>query len=130
MEDGKILNMLSFPMRNTGIQNEGFSSDVAAWNKTEAEPICKHEVVMPVGDIQWGTCATCGAFCMYHIDCDGLGTMIELLDGLEWWIVPSNIDGDNIFARLYVFMNDNFNINSASGLLNLKAVLLGPETRW
>jgi len=34
MENGKILNALSFPMRNAGVQNDVFASDVAAWNKT------------------------------------------------------------------------------------------------
>lgn len=99
MDDGKILNALSFPMRNAGVQNEAFSSDVAAWNKTEAEPICKHEAFMLVGDIWWGTCATCGAFHMYHIDCEGLGTTTEVLSGMKWWIVPSNIDGENLAAE-------------------------------
>ena len=108
MDDGKILNGLSFPMRNAGVQNEAFSSDVAAWNKTEAELIYKHKVFMPVGDTRCGTCATCGAFHTYHIDCEGLGTTTELLSGMKWWIVPSNIDGENLFAQLDVFMNEIF----------------------
>lgn len=130
MDDGKVLNALSFPMRNAGIQNEAFSSDVASWNKTEAEPICKHEASMPIGDIRWGTCATCGAFHTYHIDSEGLGTTSELLFGLKWWIVPSNTDGENLFSRLDVFMNDKFDIDSASGdLWNLEAVVLVPGTK-
>lgn len=130
MDNGKVLNALSFPMRNAGIQNEAFSSDVASWNNTEAEPICKHEGSMPIGDIRWGTCATRGAFHTYHIDCDGVGTTNEPLFGLKWWIVPSNIDEKDLFSRLNLFMNDKFDIDSASGdLWNLEAVVLGPGTK-
>jgi len=129
MENGKILNALSFPMRNAGVQNEAFSSDVAAWNKTEAEPICKHELSMPIGDIRWGICATCGASHPYHIDCEGAGTYIEPIIGDKWWILPSHID-DNLFARLDIFTNDKFDIDSASAeQWSLEGVLLQPGTR-
>ena len=54
---------------------------------------------------------------------------IELIIGDKWWILPSNID-DNLFARLNIFMNDKFDIDSASAeQWSLEGMLLQPGTR-
>lgn len=125
MENGKVLNTLSFPMINAGIQNEAFSSDVAAWNKTLAEPICKYHAAMPVGDIRWGHCATRGAFEGFRINPHGLGMFIDVLHGLKWCILPSLVHEPTAMEFLF----DDHDPFDMATMCHLEAVMLLPGTR-
>jgi hypothetical protein len=130
MENGKVLDALPFPMINMGIQNDAFASDVASWNKTLGEPICKHEASMPVGDIRWSHCATCGAFHTFRINGHGLGMFIDVLHGSKWCIFPSIIHGPNTFAGITSFFEENFELDiEAATMYDLEAVMLIPGTR-
>ena len=124
MKDGKILDALSFPMRDAGIRNEPFASDVASWNNTFAEPICKHELSLPIQGIRWGHCATSGAFQGFHINNDGRGKFIDVLHGSEWYIIASHLHGLNEFP------DDDFDFQKATDYVwELEAVMLVPGTR-
>ena len=130
MENGKVLDALPFPMINIGIQNDAFASDVASWNKTLGEPICKHEASMPVGDIRWSHCATCGVFHTFRINGHGLGMFIDVLHGSKWCILPSVIHGPNTFAGITSFFNEKFELDiAAANMCDLEAVMLIPGTR-
>lgn len=124
MNDGKILDVLPFPIRDAAIRNEPFASDLASWNNTFAEPICKQDSFVPIQGIRCGHCATSGAFQDFHINHDGRGEFIEVLHGSKWYILPTNCHG------LTEFPDDNFDFQMAAEYhRELEAVMLVPGTR-
>lgn len=114
-----------------GVHRDQCSSDQAAWNQTSGECLYSIDIPIPIGDVRWGICATCGAFHAYHIDSDGVCTFMEVVVGLKWWIVPNlRVQDPKILADIDIFLRHGFNIDgSSSALWGLEAVLLGPGTR-
>jgi hypothetical protein len=125
--DGKIMNTLAFPLVGAGYQANSFSSDHAAWMQTLSAPFSKDIVAVPVGDIRWGSCATAGAFINELSKHDGLGTVIDPIDGLRVWF--SAPDPSNIFHPVNSFIQD-FNLDKhTEGSSNIEAIILEPGTR-
>jgi hypothetical protein len=125
--DGKIMNTLAFPLVGAGYQANSFSSDHAAWMQTLSAPFSKDIVAVPVGDIRWGSCATASAFINALSKRDGLGTVIDPIDGLRVWF--SAPDPSNIFHPVNSFIQD-FNLDKhTEGSSNIEAIILEPGTR-
>lgn len=80
---------------------------------------------------RWGLAATAGAFHTFHIDCNGLGTSIEVKTGRKWWIVarPKDLscldDLININKVVDIVAEDMF---MPEGWM-LEAILLEPGTQ-
>ena len=126
--DGKILNALAFPLIGAGYQANSFSSDHAAWMQTLSAPFSKDLVAVPVGDIRWGSCATAGAFNNKLSNREGLGTVIDPVDGLQVWF--SALEPSNIFHQVNSFIHDDLELKkTVEGSGNVEAIVLEPGTR-
>ena len=126
--DGKIMNALAFPLVGAGYQPSSFSSDHAAWMQTLSAPFSKDVVAVPVGEIRWGSCATAGAFNNELSNREGLGTVIDPVDGLRVWF--STPEPSNIFHRVNSFIHSDLESDKhAEGLSNVEAIVLEPGTR-
>ena len=126
--DGKVLNALAFPLVGTGYQPNSFSSDHAAWMQTLSAPFSKDIVAVPVGDIRWGSCATAGAFNNKLSKRDGLGMVIDPVDGLQLWF--STPEPSNIFHQVNSFIHSDLELDKhEEGASNVEAIVLEPGTR-
>jgi hypothetical protein len=90
---GTILNGLDFPMPWLGQFPTSFATDVIAFNSTVDMPLCNRNIMYPSSSTKWGLAATTGAHHLWHIDCDGFGTVINCQIGFKWWIVGQPLPG-------------------------------------
>jgi hypothetical protein len=114
----------------SSINKSGFSSDVEAWLITEGLPYCDEESLYPSGDVKWGLAATAGAYHLIHIDCDGLGTVVDPITGKKVWafFTPEEDVSLSAFGDIDQFFNE-FDVTNPPCYWDAEAVLLEPGTR-
>ncbi len=129
-QDGAILNALSFPLPLSSINNSAFSSDVEAWRTTEGLPYCDQEALYPSADMKWGLAATAGARHWIHVDCNGLGTVVDPVVGKKLWCLftPKEDVSEGSFGDIDQFFN-GFDVTNPPNYWDAEAVLLEPGTR-
>jgi hypothetical protein len=101
------------------------ASDLAAFHAMVDLPLRRHAILFPVMDCRWGLAITDGAFHLWHIDCDGFGTYIDMQAGSKWWVLASPKEP---FDFLDIsFLTEAFQLDSDNGeVCRLEAVLLTP----
>src|ERR1700733_10679624 len=125
----KILNALDFPMVSAPHPPTSFASDLATFTATVDLPFCGHSVSFPMASTRWGLAATAGAHHLWHIDCNGLCTYIDMQTGLKWWIVEKPTQEPIPFSDHTLFTKE-YNISAANlEKLDLEAILLCPGSR-
>ncbi len=125
-----IINGLSFPLPLSAIKRDKLSSKIEAWRLTEGLPFCKRKALYPTSEMQWGLAVTAGARHWVHIDCDGLGTFVNVLCGLKLWMLfKPHLHGEpDSTAHVDLFLDD-FDPAVAVKTWDVEAVLLTPGTR-
>ena len=128
--DGAIVNGPSFPLPLSAVKRDKLSSEVEAWRLTEGLPFCRDKALYPTAAMRWGLAATAGARHWLHLDCDGLGTVVDLLCGSKWWILlkPHLYGEPDSTAHIDLFL-DNFDPSVVVKTWDAEAVLLTPGTR-
>jgi len=81
-------------------------------------------------DMRWGLAATAGARHWIHIDCDGLGTVIDVLRELKLWLIftPEEDVSNAIFGDIDQFFN-GFDVTNPPHYWAVEAVYLKPGIR-
>jgi len=124
-------------MPHAGMQPGALGLETTAWNATVGLPYCD-EQPMPVNEFRWGLAATAGALHFLHIDCEGLGTFIDVKCGEKIFFVPRpNIlshpspsrDGHDTFGNLELFLEDYSPENPVRSLWSVEAILLSAGSR-
>ncbi|KAJ3507583.1 hypothetical protein NLJ89_g6218 [Agrocybe chaxingu] len=82
-EDAKALNALDIPMEDSVRPPASLSSDLWAWKHTVGLKLCKKTDRFPSSAMRWALISTCGAYSPWHIDTDGLCTMISVQSGCK-----------------------------------------------
>ena len=128
--DGAIINGLSFPLPLSAIKRDKLCGDVEAWCLMEGLPYCHNNAFYPTSVMRWGLAATSGARHWVHVDCDGLGTYINVLCGLKLWLVfKPHLHGEpDSMAHVDLFLDD-FDPAVVVKTWDVEAVLLTPGTR-
>jgi hypothetical protein len=127
-DTGTILNGLDFPMPWLGQYSTSFATDVLAFNSTVDMPLCKRSIMYPSSSLKWGLAATAGAHHLWHIDCNGFGTVINTQTGFKWWIIGHPLPGHD-FSKPSEYLN-NCHINIPNNdKWQLEAILLAPGSR-
>ena len=129
--NGRILNALDFPMPHTGVDwKSSFASDRVAWSLTEGCCMCQRDDSFPSSDMFWGLAATKGACHGFHVDCNGLATVVETMCGAKVWFVARPIDSTEIPLSEWNIYTTSFNVQRP-GHLNcwMEAMYLSPGTR-
>lgn len=124
---GTALNGLDFPMPQLNLFPETFATDVAAFNSVLGRFMCNNKTPYPRSSMRWGLAATSGAHHLWHIDCDGFGTVIENKTGFKWWIVgrPKD-DANRDFPAISDFM-ENYEVDEVNNSkMDLEGILLVP----
>lgn len=125
---GTILNGLDFPMPWLGQYPTSFATDVVAFNSTVDMPLCNRNVMYPSTSTKWGLAATTGAHHLWHIDCDGFGSVINNKTGFKWWIVGQPMPGHD-FSKPSEYLDD-YDINAVNdNKWQLEGMLLVPGSR-
>lgn len=83
-----------------------------------------------MADMRWGLAATSDARHWIHINCDGLGTSIDMLCGAKLWILysPADAYSPDIFGDIDQFFN-GFDVTDPPEYWSAEAVYLQPGTR-
>ncbi|KAJ2912521.1 hypothetical protein MD484_g7895, partial [Candolleomyces efflorescens] len=118
----KSLNALYFPNPNAGIEMTAFSSEARAFMQTAGEPFCT-SLVMPVADLRFSLGATEGAHHYWHIDSDGLGTIIMVACGLKLWAVARELN-PNDFASIAFWANPKLDVTKTRNIHATEAIVL------
>ena len=126
-DNGMSLNGLDFPMPWLPPFPSTFATDVTAFNATLDMPLCSKKTQFPASSMRWGLAATSGAHHLWHIDCDGFCTCIEVKTGFKLWVLGSprsnSMDG---FSSISDFL-DKYDIDSVNDeTMALEAILLVP----
>lgn len=130
MANGKILNALSFPMPLGDINVGDLATDTFAWTEAIVHP--EGGSVYPFAAFKWGLCGLGGAETTYHVEPDGVHTVVDPLTGDKWWIMfrPKGNKDFCQFARISQFYSGKFDIDKATcEMWDIEAVLLTPGTR-
>jgi len=79
--------------------------------------------------MRWGLAATAGARHWVHLDCDSLGTVVDLLCSSKWWILlkPHLYGEPDSTAHIDLFLDD-FDPSVVVKTWDAEAVLLTPGT--
>lgn len=125
--NGKILNALDFPMPTRGVRPpETIATDILAFNKTLDDPYCKRTTAFPVSDMYWALAATDHSFHFFHIDTDGLGTLIAPKTGKKHWILARPKAGRS-FAQTDIYVDGKYAIDEMNmDIWDVEAILLTP----
>ena len=123
------MNALDFPSAFTINPPSSIASNYVAWKSTTGQPGCFQE--FPASTSKWGLAATTGAFHAGHVDCEGLGTDIECVAGLKWWVVarPKKLKNAKEFASIDELFEYTSSDGDSGAEYVLEAVLLKPGTR-
>jgi hypothetical protein len=102
-----------------------FATDILAFNSMVNMPLCNRNIMYPSSSMKWGLAAMAETHHLWHIDCDGLGTVIKNQTGFKWWIVGQPLPGHD-FSKLSQYL-DKYNINTVNGdKWQLEEMLLTP----
>ena len=127
---GRSLNGLDFPMPWLDALPSSFATDVLAFNTTLNMQMCNKKTQFPASSMRWGLAATSNAYHLWHIDCDGLGTVVNLKTGYKLWILggpKNNLRGS--FSSIADFL-ENYKINDVNNKkMEIEAILLIPGSR-
>ncbi|KAJ3507190.1 hypothetical protein NLJ89_g6444 [Agrocybe chaxingu] len=126
--DGKSLNALDIPMEDSVRPPSSLSSDVWAWKHTVGLKLCKRTDRFPSAAMRWALVSTSGAHSPWHVDCDGLCTMVRVQSGCKWWVIarPKEELHLEAFCDVDTYLN-SFDIESANNdRWDLEAILLTP----
>jgi hypothetical protein len=101
---------------------------MVAWNERIGQ---RGSPEYPTTANRWGLAATAGALHRFHVDCNGLGTSVEVKTGTTWWIVArpkdlSCLDDLLDINKLVAFTAEDVSI--PEGWM-LEAILLEPGTQ-
>jgi len=129
---GRALNALDLPMQTGAEVPSSLSSDLWAWTHTYNRRLCKTTNRFPTAEMKWALVSTQGSYSAWHLDCDGLCTMIEVQTGAKLWVVARPKPGEDI--RSFLTRIDSFLQNLDVTSLNddrwdCEAVLLTPGTK-
>ncbi|KAJ3492597.1 hypothetical protein NLJ89_g11200 [Agrocybe chaxingu] len=119
--NGKILNALQFPKPMDGLFRAPYSSSSAALDETVGAPDFKPEMAFDAGSLSWRIVGGKNAVHFWHIDCDGLGTMVQVLGGsnggAKLWIVArpkGKLYDCGLFGSLQTFLREGFELDDPS----------------
>ena len=128
--DGAIINGLSFPLPLSAIKKDHINSDIEAWRLTEGLRFCTEKALYPTAEMRWGLASTAGARHWMHLDCDGLGTFVDVVCGGKWWLLfKPHLEGESqSSAHTDLYLND-FDPAIAVETWDVEAVYLTPGTR-
>lgn len=99
----KIFNTLDFPMVSALHPPTSFASDLEVFTATVNLLFCGRSVSFPMASTRWGLAATSGAHHLWHIDCNGFCTYIDMQTGLKWWIIAKPTHGSMHFSDPTLF---------------------------
>ena len=125
------MNGLDFPLPNGPAPPKSISTDLHSWDMTLDMPWCKRTDIFPSPITRWGLAATSGAHHLWHLDCDGFGTYVDVKVGAKLWIVarPKDNESFEAFASTRLFIDGYDMAKPGSDRWILEAVLLEPGTR-
>ncbi|CAA7258846.1 unnamed protein product [Cyclocybe aegerita] len=128
--NGKVLNALECPFSEPGDlqMSQPFASDMVAWYATVGLPGAGKDTPIPVNHLRWGLCSLENAYTPFHIDAEGLCTLVQVMSGAKLWIIA--VPKRPVMLTIGVFFREHFSFKA----LNLddwdvEAVLLHPGTR-
>lgn len=80
--------------------------------------------------MRWAIAATANTITWLHIDSDGLGTIIMVINGMKVWIVLRALPNWS-FADINFFLRREFQLDRAlnGDYFGLEAIVLTPGTR-
>jgi len=115
LRDGKSLNALDLPMEGGVRPTDALSSDLWAWRHTNGLKLCKRTDRFPSAAVQWALISTAGAHSPWHIDPDGLATMVVVKSGCKWWILARPKKGAKYpsFSAIGTFL-DGFDVEAVN----------------
>lgn len=127
---GKALNALDLPMESGVVPSELLSSDMWAWGQTIGLRLCKKTDRFPNTAMRWGLASTANTYSVWHVDCDGLATVIEVQTGCKLWVLARPRKGEDwsSFAKTDSFFNFDTNATN-DDRWDCEAVLLTPGTQ-
>jgi len=128
---GNALNALDLPLEGSIQVPLALSSDLRAWKHTRGAKLCKRSNRYPGHDMRWALVSTSGTYSPWHLDCEGLCTVVEMKCGSKWWVIASPRPGEttqDFLMRIDTFMRnfDPFEPNSEKW--GCEAILLTPGT--
>lgn len=124
-------------MPHAGMQPGPLGLETTAWNATVGLPYCD-EQPMPVNEFRWGLAATAGALHFLHVDCEGLGTFIDVKCGEKIFFVPRpnllshprpSRDAHDTFGNTELFLEDYSPDNPERSMWSVEAILLPAGSR-
>lgn len=127
---GKALNALDLPMENGIPPPQSLSSDRWAWEQTRGLKLCKRSDRFPNTAMKWGLVSTADTYSVWHLDCDGLATEIEVQTGCKLWVFARPRKGSDLscFSKIQTFSHFDPEGTNAD-FWDCEAILLTPGTR-
>ncbi|KAJ3488570.1 hypothetical protein NLJ89_g11603 [Agrocybe chaxingu] len=128
--NGKVLNALEFLFSEPGDlpMSQPFASDMVAWYATVGQPGAGKDTHIPVNHLRWGLCSLENAYTAFHIDAEGLCTLIQVMSGAKLWIIA--VPKRPVMSTAGVFFGERFSFKALNpDDWDVEAVLLLPGTR-
>jgi hypothetical protein len=104
------------------------ASDMYAFQATADSHFCKVSYhPFPFASSAWGLAATRGAHHKFHLDADGFGTHIKVINkgGCKWWVIATPRNPQALASTL--LFTRNFNVDNVDvENYNFEGMLLTP----
>lgn len=126
----KGLNALDLPMEDGNLPARSLSSDRWAWEQTRGLKLCKRSDRFPNTAMRWGLVSTADTYSVWHIDCDGFATVIEVQTGCKLWVLARPKAGKSFssFSNIQTFLDFDPEATNEN-LWDCEAILLTPGTQ-
>ena len=97
------LNALSLPAKHRNLYVPGHFGSLASHEVAQSRLPLKYETEFDVPELksqlEWTIIGGKGAISPFHMDSDGLGTVVVVQEGSKYWIVATKIDDDDNICR-------------------------------
>jgi hypothetical protein len=130
-EEGRALNALDLPMEDVQVPS-ALASDKVSWQVTINNRLCSaSSEYFPTAATRWALVSTSGTHSPWHIDTDGLCTMVEVQneEGLKIWFVAVEREDKKPFSGVTTFLGDWDVENTNVDRWDVEAVVLTPGVK-
>lgn len=121
----KILNALDLPDSRGDRDPQSYTTDLWGWELTPGHHDLSHNLPYPTEHMRWWLVGHQNSITFFHIDCDGLGTFIQVLRGAKLWgfLRPR---GTNPLSSTKFFTRKSFRLDEvlASSEYDIELVVL------
>jgi hypothetical protein len=127
---GKILNALDLPLYAGDMEPTEYGTDLHAWDVTRGHHHIDQISSYPTEHMRWALVGLQNALTFLHIDCEGLGTDVTVVDGGKAWGFLRERH-NNPLSSINFFLNDSFCLNEvfSSSDYDFEVVALRPGDR-